>query len=575
MSPAAFFEKNVYLYISLKMDTMRREIILILTIISLFSCGRKYTHVMDIAETQMMQAPDSSLALLNNIDRGSLFPYGMQMRHILLSTMAHDKCRMEMSADSSIRLAYDWYKRHGSKRYHMLSAYYLGVVRQSAGDNIEAVLAFREAEPLAENLEDYRQLSLIHQHLCGVFSDNYDHVRALEYAEASLKAAEKASEPLMVAYCRYDIAKQLLAVYRYDEAEKIIDTLLQNTDAPPAFLSVVLGMKARILLFRKPYDYEGAIGIYDRMVAMGTDLFSIEDYGRLALIEEIKGNKDKADQCLRRELSLVLTDVDSLVYYNDCYNLNDRRGDWKSAVDYLFKRTEIQDRITIELLGQSETHALESFYKEKLALELLRTRYRQYAAVFGGIVSIVIILSLIVLLNKKNRRLLEDMAKIQEFSEDISRLNASNVDTYKVVDSLIADKVCSLQQLSESFFSWEDEAVKKRENKKGSLMRDEIISSFRKQLNELREDQSFISTLEQSLNLKEEGVMEKVRERLPNEKELDFSILTLLFSGFSIKSISFLLRMSEASLRMRKTRYKQQFENLPEPFRSQFLENLA
>lgn len=556
---------------------MKRFILYLSLLGMICSCVgyRNRQTTMDLAESLMGVAPDSSLALLNNIDRGSLFPYGMQMRHILLSTMAHDKCRMEMSADSSIRLAYDWYKRHGSKRYHMLSAYYLGVVRQSAGDNIEAVLAFREAEPLAENLEDYRQLSLIQQHLCGVFSGNYDHVRALEYAEASLKAAEKASEPLMVAYCRYDIAKQLLAVYRYDEAEKIIDTLLQNTDAPPAFLSVVLGMKARILLFRKPYDYEGAIGIYDRMVAMGTDLFSIEDYGRLALIEEIKGNKDKADQCLRRELSLVLTDVDSLVYYNDCYNLNDRRGDWKSAVDYLFKRTEIQDRITIELLGQSETHALESFYKEKLALELLRTRYRQYAAVFGGIVSIVIILSLIVLLNKKNRRLLEDMAKIQEFSEDISRLNASNVDTYKVVDSLIADKVCSLQQLSESFFSWEDEAVKKRENKKGSLMRDEIISSFRKQLNELREDQSFISTLEQSLNLKEEGVMEKVRERLPNEKELDFSILTLLFSGFSIKSISFLLRMSEASLRMRKTRYKQQFENLPEPFRSQFLENLA
>lgn len=556
---------------------MKRFILYLSLLGMICSCAgyRNRQTTMDLAESLMGVAPDSSLALLNNIDRGSLFPYGMQMRHILLSTMAHNKCRMEMSADSSIRLAYDWYQRHGSKRYRMLSAYYLGVVRQSIGDNIEAVLAFREAEPLAENLEDYRQLSLIQQHLCGVFSDNYDHVRALEYAEASLKAAEKASEPLMVAYCRYDIAKQLLAVYRYDEAEKIIDTLLQNTDAPPAFLSVVLGMKARILLFRKPYDYEGAIGIYDRMVAMGTDLFSIEDYGRLALIEEIKGNKDKADQCLRRELSLVLTDVDSLVYYNDCYNLNDRRGDWKSAVDYLFKRTEIQDRITIELLGQSETHALESFYKEKLALELLRTRYRQYAAVFGGIVSIVIILSLIVLLNKKNRRLLEDMAKIQEFSEDISRLNASNVDTYKVVDSLIADKVCSLQQLSESFFSWEDEAVKKRENKKGSLMRDEIISSFRKQLNELREDQSFISTLEQSLNLKEEGVMEKVRERLPNEKELDFSILTLLFSGFSIKSISFLLRMSEASLRMRKTRYKQQFENLPEPFRSQFLENLA
>ena len=531
--------------------------------------------MMDAVEAQIKSSPDSSLSLLYSISEDDIRLPRPKARYSLLKVMAKDKCYLDISEDTTIRMSYEWYQLHGNERYKMLSSYYLGLVEQNRGNSIEAVLAFREAEPLAEILEDYRQLSLIQQHLCGVFSDNYDHVRALEYAEASLKAAEKVSEPLMVAYCRYDVAKQLLAEYRYDEAERIIDTLLQKTDAPPAFLSVVLGMKARILLFRKPYDYEGAIGICDRMVALGTDLFSNEVYGILALVEEIKGNSEKADQFLRKELSLALTDVDSLVYYNDCYNLYDRRGDWKSAVDYLSRRTKKLDRIVIELLGQSETHALESFYREKLALELLRTRYRQYAAVFGGIVSIVIILSLIVLLKKKNRRLLEDMAKIQEFSEDISRLNASNLDTYKVVDSLIADKVCSLQQLSESFFSWEDEAVKKRENKKGRLMRDEIISSFRKQLNELREDQSFISTLEQSLNLKEECIMEKVRELLPNEKELDFSILTLLFSGFSIKSISFLFRMSEASLRMRKTRYKQQFENLTEPSRSRFLENLA
>lgn len=93
-------------------------------------------------------------------------------------------------------------------------------------------------------------------------------------------------------------------------------------------------------------------------------------------------------------------------------------------------------------------------------------------------------------------------------------------------------------------------------------------------MSELRNDHSVIETLEQSLNLTDNGIMEKARHYLKKEKELDFSILTLLFSGFSIKSISFLLRMSESSLRMRKTRFKQQFETMSEPLRSLFLDKM-
>ncbi|MBO6082328.1 MAG: hypothetical protein J6P46_04810 [Bacteroidales bacterium] len=156
---------------------------------------------------------------------------------------------------------------------------------------------------------------------------------------------------------------------------------------------------------------------------------------------------------------------------------------------------------------------------------------------------------------------MDDMASIQDISSDL-------------VDTLIADKVRSLQHLSESFFSWEDNAIVKRENKQGKQSKDELISSFRTQLNQLRNDHSIISTLEQSLDLTDDGIMKKARQHLKNEKEIDFSVLTLLFSGFSIKSISFLLRMSESSLRMRKTRFKQQFETMSEPLRSLFLDKM-
>ena len=114
--------------------------------------------------------------------------------------MARDKCYMDVSQDTTIRMAYEWYQHHGSKKDRMLSAYYMGVVQQQAGNSLEAALAFREAEPLAEELADYRQLSLIEQHLSGVFARNYDHVRALEYAKKSLESAEMAEEKLMADY---------------------------------------------------------------------------------------------------------------------------------------------------------------------------------------------------------------------------------------------------------------------------------------------------------------------------------------------------------------------------------------
>ena len=154
------------------------------------------------------------------------------------------------------------------------------------------------------------------------------------------------------------------------------------------------------------------------------------------------------------------------------------------------------------------------------------------------------------------------MAKSQDLSNDL-------------MNTFIADKINNLKGLSESYFSWEDASVRKREERNGKQTRDEIITTFRTQLNDLRNDKSFISTLEQSLNLTNNGIMDRIRKCFPSERELDFSILTLLFSGFSIKSISFLLRMSEPSLRMRKTRYKQLFESLPEPDRSVFLNNLC
>ena len=542
----------------------------------LISCteNQRVRTALNQAESCLSTAPDSALALVQGIDEQSLSTKGLRARHALLLTMALDKCYFDVSEDSTIRVAYDYYKYHGSKRNRLLSIYYLGVVQQNGGEYINAALSFREAEPLAEELEDYRQLSLIEQHLSRIFAMNYDHVRALDYAERAEKAAEQAADSLMAGYCQYDMAAQLLSEFRNEEAEAILSHIILHGKKNQVLYSMSARKLAEVCLLKSRPNLERAESLYHNLDSLGVRYIA-HDYGIMALISEMENNSVQADNYLRAAWDRLNTSVDSLVYYNDCRNVYDCRKDWEKAHFAKTKSVRIQDRVIIELLSHSVTHAMESYYSDSLVIERIRSRSRLLSFGFIGVVLLTLIVWMFFLLRKKNQQLLEDMVRIQEVNDEMNHLRLGESAISQIIDQLIADKVKSLQQLSESFFSWEETAIKKREIKKGALLPDEIIGAFRMQLGKLRNDHSFISSLEQSLNLTSDGIMDKARQCLHSEKETDYSVLILLFSGFSIKSISYLLRMSEVSLRMRKTRFKQQFEAMQEPFRSLFLEKLG
>ena len=129
-----------------------------------------------------------------------------------------------------------------------------------------------------------------------------------------------------------------------------------------------------------------------------------------------------------------------------------------------------------------------------------------------------------------------------------------------------------LHQLSDSYFSWTDDAVKKREKEKGVQTKDEIISRFRQQLGEMRSDRSFVKSLEDAVNASNDNLINHLRTEYKDKlKELDFNILTMMYSGLSIKSIAFYFRMTEPSIRTRKTRYKHLFEESGSPLSGKYI----
>jgi len=549
-------------------------------LLCLISCAedRHASMAFNQAESLLFTAPDSALALVRRIDGQTLSSRTLQARHALLMTIAQDKCYIDVAEDSTVRVAYDYYKKHGREWDRLMATYYLGVIQQNAKEYINAALAFREAEPLAEELRDYRQYSLIEQHLCRIFAMNYDHARALEYAEKALKAAELAGESLMADYCRLDIANQCLARKEYKHAEVILSQILDNEEINSDLRYRALLAMIRLLIYMPESDmslakeYLEDIHKITRPEMLENNTLYLTT---MAIVYENNGEKELSNRCLEQVSSLLYTPTDSLLFLGSQGNIMKKRGDWEQAYHAFSLAMDKQDRIVTGLLDQSVTHSMERYFTDKWEIERIRFRSQLYLLILIGTISFISILALFFVLRSKNRKLLEDMAKIQEVGEDVNRLRSGESVSSRIVDQLILDKVRSLQHLSESYFSWDDMAIKKREEKNGIFFKDEIISTFRMQLSELRNDHAFITSLEQSLDLTNDGIMKKARLCLRNEKELDFSILTLLFTGFSIKSISYLLRMSEASLRMRKTRFKQQFEAMYEPVRGIFLNKLG
>ena len=540
---------------------MKRSVLFLLPLLVIVSCTqyRAQERIMDQALSLMDEAPDSALSLMQGMDPSLLRGRRQHARHALLYTMAQDKDYVVETDDSLAQLSRAYYRGHGSKADRLKSLYYLGVVHHNAGLYSEAAAEFREAESLALRLEDNHHLGLIYWHLEGIYSSNYDHVRALEYAQKALAAYQAAGESLAVEYSWLDLANDYAVNGRWKEAIPILESLMKRNEEHDALYSYAARSLAHIMVLNHVQDYDQIWRYYQESAIRNVIPFEDRDYGNMAILSEREGKSNNADYFLKLEEELLRTAADSSVYYSDKQIVFDNRGIADSAYLALIQATRIQNRVVTSQLEQSISHSMETYFQDSLALERERTRFRRSVYAIIGILLLGLLFVLAETLRHRNRQILQDMATIQEVSEDLQRQRDRNMESSRIMDRFVGDKIESLQALSRAYFSWDDREMHHWDTKRGMDTREEVIARFRRQLGALRASPDFIVTLEESLNVREDGIMREARNLMGNQKDREYSLLVLLLSGFSVKSVSFLLQMSEPAVRMQKTRFKQFF----------------
>lgn len=555
---------------------MSKKLLLYAFVLLCFTaCTFHHTNkLLSLSEQQMSQHPDSALFLLQSMQTSDLRLPEQKARYALLLSMARDKNYIDETDDSTITIAYNYYKRHSNKRYRMLSYYYSGIVHQNAGERLLAAIEFDNALSLAKELGDNHNAGLACRHLGRIHRLNYNHVSSLDYYEKAASFFDECNESLSSDYARVSMAENLSREYEWDSALEIVNSIISDA-TPPSLLRNALWIKTESLLYGKK-DYKGALNTIEQIPLLNHRSDSITYYSAKALICEYCGKSNDADKYLKLIDSLPITAIDSLTLLEKEASIYKLRNEYEKAYSCLRTATNIQNKQITELLGQSVTRAMEEYYRQSLATEKEHSRLIKIISALIILLSLTVISILIITIQKSRQARIQDMADIDALNDDLKRIQKTNAQFKKVSTAILQDRIQFMQNLSESYFSWTDDEVRKREKKKGIESREELISLFKRQLGALRSDPALLESIENVVNVSNDNVMNQLRSICGKKmKEADYILLALLFSGLSTKSIAFLLRQSETSIRTRKSRYKQYFETLEEPYASRFIQLLG
>ena len=127
------------------------------------------------AEISMNDKPESSLEVLESIDKDLLLTRKQKAKYALLYSIALDKNYIDIKADSIIAPAVEYYECHGSVDDKIKSLYYYARVQYNSGEYNPAIVTLMKAIPLFENSTERRYCALVHNLLAIIYNVLYQY----------------------------------------------------------------------------------------------------------------------------------------------------------------------------------------------------------------------------------------------------------------------------------------------------------------------------------------------------------------------------------------------------------------
>lgn len=523
-----------------------------MTLMLAVSCASWETgRRMDVAECVMNERPDSALAVLEGLDRGTLAFRRGRARFSLLYSMALDKNYLDVCSDSIIRPAVEYYEDHGAASDRLRAFYYLGRIYYNAGDYARAMIAYEKASAHLDGTDDPFMAGLLHREMSSTYDRVYNHAEALEYARLAYEEFIAAGKMTHASYSRLSIANIYSNMREYGSAVDIYSEIWKERASEEDVCLVANAGEGYLLALSESFD-GGTDDTAPAMTAYLTDTLGVSlgaaSEAVMALNAAGEDRREEAEELLARAWSRCRGTGDEMLVGLYEYKVLRALGDHEAALGVVERTFQQQDSVSRMRLEQAVMTEQKKYYQKEMAYNALVSEVRLAVTV---LLLGAALLSVALLCRFAWRKIKVREEKIAQVVGQLEEVRAQASASEKVMGAFAS----RIQALYRTRYSYINSICEEYYSYSGSTRNRHVMQKVDAMVGSLADDSEY-DTLVEIVNEYNGRVMDRINVHFPDMKQNDRKLLCYWYAGFSTQAMSLFLDMNVKNVYTRKSRLK-------------------
>ena len=493
------------------------------------SCNRSVDKRLVLADSLMWVNPDSSLAILEAINRDSLQGDENQAYYALLLTQAQFRCNIPLTSDTLISKAVDYYSDNHNREHYTRALLYKGGAYEDMNNPVEAIKWYKQAENNADST-DYRNLAQINMRLGDLYYDNYasnnldleKFKKALYYYE-KLRDKHMIMISLMNAANVYRATDSEVAKNLYSRAELLAKEINDSNIIYQIYISY------SFLCLNNSISLEEGKIFSKRALEIAGTFKENSDYYILGDIYARLGELDSAEYYLMQPVANENTAYDDVVRYKCMMDIELAKNNFSE-----YKRfNKLYEHIVDSLDHNKEKYKLSKF-EDDFDADRIASKGKKVNTLNKTIIILVALFLILALVtaalfiissrkNRKDQQQMIDELKEESFGnyEELRR-NLADFDNH--FSKTMTEKLISLEEIMTGAYNPNQDSRSNEVVHKISPIADD--------------DTKFWEGLYSYINIKHDGAMDKIANDYPQLSASDLNFIKLMCCGFSDAAIA-------------------------------------
>lgn len=515
--------------------------------------------------------PDSALSLIGSIPLSQLQGESDHAGFILLYERILEANGLPLIGEEDLVAAVEYYHRIGDPVRELLARFYLGRIYENEGNSYEAMTQYVEAEGIymAMAREQVRitgpENDLLSSTVARIYVNKGNIYQSKLNFNGALKMYSKALE--------FDHSMETLG--KVAQANEALEKYDQALEAYLSALAIAQkkGDNKSILLYGSSIaGVKFALGtpsgrvleeLFDLYAKYGNSTPPHDNYILLACLYLDNGQIKKAKEYAVRYMQEKsdANDIEEAGWASLMSSIAKIEGNYREALEYQQRYASIMGSISEQEKNNSVQEVEQLYYNRQLQIENESMRRQNRSAVIIYSLLVVILLGAIAgaaiawrrKLQQKNRQIGEYLAAAQD-AENSKNILLDELDEQKEKErrlkELLENRFAEIRELAGTYYEFG--YSKKLQKKVEQLL---SFQSF---------GQDMFEVIENVVNAKNNGAIEKIRSEFPSIAEENIKLLNLIYAGFSPQEISVIINDTPQNIYVRKSRLKRKLAPLIE-----------